>query len=49
MGLGWCLDCDCDCDFCFDFVFGLLLVFVESFGYTVNGELLIQRIFPFRW
>ena len=51
VGLGWCLDCDCDCDcdFCFDFVFGLLLVFVESFGYTVNGELLIQRIFPFRW
>ena len=32
MGLGCCLDCDCDCDFCFDFVFGLLLVFVESFA-----------------
>ena len=36
VGLGCCLDCDCDCDFCFDFVFGLLLVFVESFGCTVN-------------
>jgi hypothetical protein len=34
VGLGCCLDCDCD--FCFDFVFGLLLVFVESFGCTVN-------------
>jgi hypothetical protein len=48
VGLGCCLDCDCDCDFCFDFVFGLLLVLVESFGYTANGELL-TLIFPFRW
>ena len=47
VGLGCCLDCDCDYDFCFEFVFGLLLVFVESFGCTVNGEVLIQRIFPF--